>query len=557
MEKRNVKEEVTNVCLQHLGVSSVSEIADWDERFLNNSFRLNGMEQFKEIVNRFKDKPVWVMGDYDVDGITSTFIMTCGLMEYGCRNVSYRTPKRFSEGFGMNCSMISEAPEGSLIITVDNGIAALEAVRYAKERGCTVIITDHHEPNDELPEADLIIDPVAVENSSDFNGYCGAGIAYKMIRYLLGDEGSSKYLPYTAVATIADVMPLREENYIFVKRGLAYLPYTTAPGMKCLLKKLGLEENISEGDVGFKIAPCLNAPGRLYDHGSMISLSMLFANHKDAYRLSEKVFSANEERKSAVSLAMKEAEKILKGKEPTVPTVVYIPDVNEGIIGIIAGRLTEALNVPVIVLTDSEKDILKGSARSVDGINIKEILDSVALLLEGYGGHKGAAGLSLKKTNLNKFIETIEKPAQGKSKTGAAAYDLELEEADLGEALEVIETFAPFGEGNRPIIFKIPDFSIVPVRGVYKNLVGTDGVKMFGKDFTALGFGMAEKMAHISKPEKVTLIGSLSYNFFQGLKNPQIEFSSCEVVKEIDGSTNSTPFFDLLSTMAQMRNGNG
>ena len=241
MEKRNVKEEVTNVCLKHLGISSVSEIADWDARFLNNSFRLDDLESFKEIVDRFKDKPVWVMGDYDVDGITSTFIMTCGLIEYGCRNVSYRTPKRFSEGFGMNCNMISEAPEGSLIITVDNGIAALDAVRYAKERGCTVIITDHHEPNEELPAADLIIDPVAIADSSDFKGYCGAGISYKIIRYLIGDEGSSKYLPYAAIATVADVMLLREENYIFVKRGLAYLPQTTAPGMKALLKKTDKE----------------------------------------------------------------------------------------------------------------------------------------------------------------------------------------------------------------------------------------------------------------------------------------------------------------------------
>ena len=559
MEKRNVKEEVTNVCLKHLGISSVSEIADWDARFLNNSFRLDGLESFKEIVDRFKDKPVWVMGDYDVDGITSTFIMTCGLIEYGCRNVSYRTPKRFSEGFGMNCNMISEAPEGSLIITVDNGIAALDAVRYAKERGCTVIITDHHEPNEELPASDLIIDPVAIADSSDFKGYCGAGIVYKIIRYLIGDEGSSKYLPYAAIATVADVMPLREENYIFVKRGLAYLPQTTAPGMKALLKKLGLEEHISEGDVGFKIAPCLNAPGRLYDHGSMISLSMLFANQKDAYRLAEKVFSANTERKSLVNSAMEDArQELRKRKGLSIPTVIRIQKVNEGIIGIVAGRLIDELGVPVIVLTDSNtENVLKGSARSTEGENIKKILDNVSPLLDRYGGHAGAAGLSLNEANLDKFIKAVEIPVSEEVMKRDSGYDLELTEDELDDALQVIDSFTPFGEGNRPVIIKVPEFCIVPVRGQYKNLIGTDGVKMFGKDFTAVGFGMAEKMANVSKPEKLSFIGSLSYNYYQGQKKPQIEFSSYEVIKEIDGSTNTTPFFDLLATMAQMKNGNG
>ena len=559
MKKRNVKEEVTNVCLRHLGISSVSEIANWDARFLNDSFRLDGLKIFKEIVDRFKNKPIWVMGDYDVDGITSTFIMTCGLIEYGCRNVSYRTPKRFSEGFGMNCNMISEAPEGSLIITVDNGIAALDAVRYAKERSCTVIVTDHHEANEELPEVDLIIDPVAIEDSSDFKGYCGAGIAYKIIRYLIGDEGSSKYLPYAAVATVADVMPLREENYIFVKRGLAYLPYTTAPGMKALLKKLGLEEHISETDVGYRIAPCLNAPGRLYDHGSMISLSMLFAGQKDAFRLAEKVFTTNEERKSLVSSAMKDARYVLsKKKGLSIPTVVRIHKVNEGIIGIVAGRLTDELGVPVIVLTESDtENVLKGSARSIEGENIKEILDKVSSLLDKYGGHAGAAGLSLNEANLDKFIKAIEIPVSNEVTDLDVFYDLILTEDELDEALEVIDTFAPFGEGNRPIIIKVPEFSVIPIRGVYKNLIGTDGVKMFGKDFTALGFGMAEKMANISKPEKVSLIGKLSFNYYQGQKKPQIEFSSCDVIKEVDGSANDTPFYDLLATMAQMKNENG
>lgn len=566
MKKRTNLTQITEIGCDHLGVKSTAEINDWFNRSYDGMYFIPGMNQFKELIDRFKSAPIRVMGDYDVDGVTATFIMYRALIEYGCQNVSYRTPKRFSEGFGLSKEMIDEVPEGSLIVTVDNGIAAIESIDYAKSRKCTVIVTDHHEPTvvdgaPIMPNADLIIDPKAPNNTGDadftYDGYCGAGLAYKIAINLIGERKSQEFLPVAAIATIADVMELREENYVIVRNGLRELPTTKNPGLRCLMNRLNLKDHVSEMDVGFKIGPALNAPGRLLDHGSMLSVQLLLSPNKAlAHSLAEKVYTLNDERKHQVSLVMEACNEIL-GENDDLIKVVYVSDINEGIIGIVAGRLCDAYKRPIVVFTDSsEENVLKGSSRAPEGISIKAILDQCASEILKHGGHAGAAGLSIEKTKLESFRKAVNEAAEAIGYTPLeekeTLFDIEISEEEIPATLKEVEQFAPFGQGNEPIIVRVNGFHVIPKNQCYKALSGIDGVKLMGKDSTAIGFEMAERMAEVEKPTIVNLVGTLSTHYFMSQSDPQICFTDYEVIEKADDGTN-TPFLDAIATMAAMR----
>lgn len=567
--KRGTETTLKEVLLNNIGCKTTGEINDWFRKSYADGYRLDGLGKVKEIIDRFKDKEIHIMGDYDVDGVMSTSIMYIGLKVYGCKKVFYRTPKRFSEGFGMKKTMIEEINEDDcLIITVDNGIAAHEAVRYAKERGMTVIVTDHHLPsvdeegNPVYPEADLLVDPEAFPGSADYSGYCGAGIAYKLIRSLIGSK--SRFLePFAAIGTVADVMELREENFVFVKNGLAALPKTGLYGLKALLEALKKTEHVSADDVGFLIGPCINAPGRLIDDGSMKSVELMISdNMQDARRLAGFLVDQNYTRKQLLEKATKEAEKIIETEktENNIPVIVKIPDVNEGIIGIVASRVMEKYNRPAIIMTNAEKEgELKGSCRAPEGFNVKAVLDRIQEEIVVYGGHEGAAGLTIEEGNYNNFCEKclyaskpeMYKPVPDKD----IKYDIEIPVDDINEAIELIEKFSPHGQGNPKPVIRIADFVNIPKNGLYKTLIGTEGVKLFGNgDVVAVNFHAAKDLKDYEKPEKMVLYGDISYNYFRGNKTPQINFVDFEVVSTINDSPNETPFADLLSVMAGMRN---
>ncbi len=564
--KKGKGSTLKEVLLNHLGVKSTDEINDWFRKSYADKYHIAGFDKAKELIDRFKTKEIHIFGDYDVDGVTSTYIMYDGLKRYGCLNVTYRTPKRFSEGFGLNKTMIDEIPDSnSLIITVDNGIAAIDAVKYAKERGFTVIVTDHHmntvddKENMVLPEADLIIDPEALAGTADYSGYCGAGIAYKLIRYLIGDTARLYYEPICAIGTIADVMELREENYVFVKNGLKGLEKTTNPGLLALLEKLGKPERISADFIGFQIGPCLNAPGRLIDDGSMKSVELLTAEENDAERLATFVFEQNKRRKELVDEAMKIAQDIIKEEksEEDIPVIVNIPDVNEGIIGIIAGRLVEKYNRPVIVFTNVADGMLKGSARSVGDFNIKRVLDRSQVVIAKYGGHAGAAGISISADNYNEFKLVVKEAAKKEDYTPDAdadcTYDIEIPVAEAEKAAELIEQFSPHGHGNERVVIKIPDFVNIPKNGVYKSPAGIGGIKLYGENITAVNFQGAEDFRNFEKPEKMVLYGNLSFNYYKGNRTAQFNFIDFEMISTVNDTPNNTPFADILATMAAMR----
>lgn len=568
--KKGAEKTLKEVLLNHIGVSDTEEINDWFRKNYDNDYRLDGLDQAKEIIDQFKEKEIHIMGDYDVDGVTATSIMYMGLKMYGCKNIFYRTPKRFSEGFGMKRTMLEEIPEDdSLIITVDNGIAALDAVDYAKSRGMTVIVTDHHlagvddEGNPVLPlNADLIIDPEAITGSADYSGYCGAGIAYKLIRHLIGDK--AKVLEcIAAIGTVADVMELREENFVIVKNGLHNLEKTPIYGLRALLRQLNKTDHISADDVGYLIGPCLNAPGRLIDDGSMKSIELITAdNEKDAERLASFIIEQNYTRKKLLEKATKEAEKIIEEEKTgnNIPVIVNVPNTNEGVIGIVASRIMEKYNRPAIIFTNSEKaGELKGSCRAPEGFNMKAVLDRIQNETVVYGGHAGAAGVTILESNYKNFCEKCiyaSEPEMYKPIPNTdIMYDIEISVDDIPESIDLIEKFSPHGMGNPKVIVKIPDFMNIPKNGLYKTLVGTEGIKLYGNDNTvAVNFHAAKDFKDCEKPEKMALYGEISYNYFRGNKTPQINFVDFEILSSVNENPNATPFADILSVMASMRN---
>lgn len=545
-----LKKQIENLHLKNLKVGSTEEINNWFRKSYNGDYEVKNLDKAAAVISSHSKKlPILIIGDYDVDGIMSSAILFQVLKCLAFEKVMVRLPHRFSEGFGFKKTMLDEIkePEKTLVITVDNGIAALDAVDYAKSIGCTVIVTDHHEPVKEngeikLPAADVIVDPHVY--GDDFNDYCGAGLAYKLAEVLISNRAKS-LLSLAAIATIADVMPLREENFVIVRNGLKYLSagYTTL-GLKALMKFLNLEGEISSSDIGFKIGPCLNAPGRLIDDGAVLSLKMVLAPDKDlAENLAKKLIELNEERKSLVDDALSRVPEF----EGKFPVIVNIPDVCEGIVGIIAGKLEEAYGGPALVFTNAGTEELKGSGRSPESLNLKQLLDLHPELFVKYGGHAGAAGFTIKTSNFNDLKIALQNNLKDfKPDVTQLEADVEISEDELEEALEIEKMFQPSGEGNPPALFKIKDVNILPNYGKYKHLMGKDGIKLYAEKFTCIGFGIRDDVP-VEQPTKVELLATLSENRFNGKVTPQAEAKNIKVLESIDLHIETNNFIDAFA----------
>ena len=419
-----------------------------------------------------------VVGDYDVDGVTSTYILYDAIKNLG-GNVSYDIPHRVRDGYGMNVRIVEDAYNDgvSTIITCDNGIAAVDAVAKAKELGMTVVITDHHEIPPVLPDADAIIDPHQEGDDYPFKDICGAMVAYKFVSLLYRERGESlgarKYLGELALATNCDIMPLINENRIFVREGMKELKDAPSLGLKALIDELSLGGKvINEYHLGFVIGPTINAAGKLGD--AKDALELLLSEDEDfAKRRSEELHVLNESRKSQTEQGAERAvaeirqEEIDGDLQPVDKVlVVYIPGINEGIAGIIAGRLKERFYRPTIVFTDTESDpdILKGSGRSIEAYNMFEKINEHRDMTVKFGGHPLAAGLSIKREDLASFRECLNR-------------DSGLEYRDFVEKLmidvpmpmsyasmnlaEQLESLAPFGKSNDKPLFAEQDMEIL------------------------------------------------------------------------------------------------
>lgn len=506
-------------------------------QFLNGSRPTYWIKYLVEAADMIKEAianklTITIVGDYDADGVTASATLAYVLEKLGAK-VKVRLPKRLSEGFGLSTKIVDEIDDG-LVITVDNGIVAFDAVKLAKDKGLKVIITDHHllDESGELPMADIIIDP-HIEGTADFADYCGAGIAYKLAKELTKDEVILKKIScFAAIGTICDVMPLVEENRLIVIEGLKNMVTYNCrtSGLYSLLREVDLDRKIDEENIGFKIGPMINAAGRLYDDGAMKAFNVIVYDGPFKESLGKELNEINEERKKIVADGM---EKVTKNIQMNClfgdyPLVIYEPGLSEGIVGILAGRLAEEKGVPTFVFTDSENpDIYKGSARSAVGVHLKDLLDTVSDTLYKYGGHSEAAGVSVEASKFDDMIyalsENIPEPVNS-ADSSAIYYDLEINCSEVDGLITEMRKYAPFGEGNPKIRFKINQFDLSPRYSSFFKTMGDEEqhIKLFGNNMEAVGFNMTQKYLDLGRPAHLNLIGTLSINYFMGRSSIQI-----------------------------------
>lgn len=400
-----------------------------DLSLMHDAGSLYGVEDaYSEIMSEIKKgNKIRVVGDYDIDGVCSSYILVKSLKRFGA-NADVRIPDRIKDGYGINDNIINEAANDkiSIIITCDNGIAAHSQMELARKLGIKVIITDHHEVyqedgKDYLPVADVVINPKRSECKYPFKSICGALVAYKLMEYMferlygkkMYEDGElSDLLEVAAIATIGDVMPLVDENRVLVKHGLKSLMNTKNLGLRALIKATGMEgKKISAYSIGFVIGPCLNAGGRL--ENALVALNMFMSKNSDeANEYAMHLKELNDERKDLTAMNVKVAVELAEREyaEDDI-LVIYLENCHESIAGIIAGRVREALGKPTIILTDAfgEDGMIKGSGRSIESYNMFEALYEVKDIFEKFGGHHMAAGMSLKKDRLDEFRKRLNK----------------------------------------------------------------------------------------------------------------------------------------------------
>ena len=503
---------------------SIKELQD-ELKAGKNDYTISGVDEFKAIVDNHDT--IAVCGDYDVDGDCATYLMVAMLKRLK-KKVIYRFPKRISEGFGLSKAAIEDvaAQGATLIITVDNGITANEAVDRAKELGLTVIITDHHLPNEVLPAADLIIDPNAIENSATFNGYCGAGLVMKLIEQLI-DTTAFLNAAYTvaAVATIADVVPMKEDNRRLTHLGLEQLRKGNGPvGLKKLIEVFGIDvKNISTDDIAFKIAPAINAPGRLFDDGAVIAFNTLASTSANAEANAKNLQNLNEQRKKLVDDALVRINEKIAKTGIKCPLIIE-ETVHEGVVGIVAGKWAENYRIPAIMLTKTENGY-KGSARAPKGFHMKDMLDKYADMLVNYGGHAAAAGLTVKAECLEDFIRSIQgEYADYKIPEKVIEYDLEIYEEDLSKIANDLKKYAPFGEDMPEPTFMVRAMTLVPDKdGALVKEIGKNSLRLNCKDkVNALALQQATRYDELGRPDRITAVGKVGFNYWNGWTFTQI-----------------------------------
>lgn len=501
-----------------------------------------------------------IIGDYDIDGIQSTYILLEGFRMLGA-DVDSDIPDRMKDGYGLNRNLIDRALEADVdtIITCDNGIAAAEEIAYAKSMGMTIVVTDHHEvPYTEigagrryiLPEADAVVDPKQEDCTYPFKGLCGAAVAYKLVEALMEamgkDAEDADYLmENVAIATIGDVMDLVDENRIFVKQGLDMLKRTENLGLKALMGCTGVNvDKLSSYHIGFVIGPCMNASGRL--DTAKRALELLEAKKvAEADLLAGDLKALNDSRKDMTAQAVEEAFIQVENSElkDADVLVVYLPECHESLAGIVAGRIREKYYRPVFVLTKGAEG-LKGSGRSIETWHMYEGLNRVKHLLSKFGGHKMAAGLSMPEENLEQFRKEINEKSgiTPEDLNEKIAIDMQLpfecvNEKFIGE-LAVLE---PFGKGNARPVFAERQVQVESARilGKNKNVLKLQVKDLHGTRMDAMYFGdvntfveyVREKFGDIAcecllRGHGHGIVMAFTYypdiNEYQGVRTPQI-----------------------------------
>lgn len=537
---------------------------------LRNPLLMKDIEKARDMILEYEGG-IGIASDYDCDGLFSGFSLHRAFDRLGIDNKIY-VPDRVSEGYGLNKRIVKQAwDEGfRFLITCDNGISAGEAVDYAKELGMKVIVTDHHEvpykmgENGErvsiLPKADAIVNPKQADCGYPYKYLCGTGVVYFLIKLMyekrgIPEEEMMEFTEYAAIATITDVMPLTEENRIIVKCGLLHLADTKNPGLRALIEVCGLDPlKISSYHAGFILGPCFNATGRISEIEQSIRL-LSQKDYKMAQKMALEIKNVNEERKEMTRKGEKMAFSLLEGgttadKENKYMgdsiICIYLNNIHESIVGLVAGKVRESYNKPVFVFTDGENGI-KGSGRSVEAYNMFEGISKCSDLLENFGGHPMAAGLSMKKENYEEFKKRINENSGLKKEDLVHIVKID---ADMPfgyitkELIKQLSLLEPFGKENEKPLFGESMVNVLNAKVLGKNrnvirffLINSRGTKMngiyFGDGDAFLDeleefYGGRERELLLCGQENsvyMTIIYSPEINEYRGEENIQIKIN--------------------------------
>ncbi len=470
-------------CMINRGIETPEQIREYLSGSLADLHDPLGMRDVAAAVDILWDRAqnnekIAIASDFDCDGILSGYILWRAFSRIGMDSRIF-TPDRVQEGYGLNERIVDEAAaEGRrVLVTCDNGIAANPQVDYARERGMTVIVTDHHEVQEEIPAADAVIDPKREDDDYPFDGLCGAGVAFKLIcalydRFGIPAEEKEDLLEYVAMATVADVMELLGENRILVRYGLEALQHTKNPGLRALIRVQGLEGRIiNVGHIGFVLGPCFNAAGRIASVSE--SFSLLMEEDPDAaLEKAERLKEINEERKNMTEQGAEQAFAAVSAMEslPDV-LVILVPDTHESLVGIIAGRVKERYNHPVIVFTRTEQGLVKGSGRSIESYHMFRELMKCKDLMQRFGGHRMAAGMTLPEENLPELKRRLNENSVLTEEDFRPVVHIDAA-MPVGYATEgllrEIEKMEPFGVGNPKPVFAEQHFRILWARRIGK-----------------------------------------------------------------------------------------
>ena len=539
----NVPQEISYLLVQR-GITSFDQAKNffrpaWED--LHSPFLMQDMKQAVERIARAIQigESVMVFGDYDVDGTTAVALMTSYLKSHLDHVVSY-IPDRYKEGYGVSIAGIDYAKSDGigLIIALDCGIKAHEQIDYARRKGIDFIICDHHLPDDELPKAFAVLDPKRADCKYPYKELCGCGIGFKLIQAInqyfeLPDSDLNTYLDLVATAIAADIVPMTGENRLLCYLGIEKMRQAPRPGLQFFISSLN--KPVSVSDLVFVIAPRINAAGRMNSGISAVEL-LLSRDQEEALPLARAIEFSNTERRSIDERITKEALQQIELDEAQYnsSTVVYHPSWHKGVIGIVASRLIEKYYRPTVVITKSET-VLAGSARSVNGFDVYQALESCKNQMIQFGGHKYAAGLTLKEEQLGAFKEAFEHAVESQILESQLKpvlyYDAVLKfDAITSKLYRILAQMAPFGPKNMKPVFvthNCIDKGGSRLVGNEKNHLKLQIIDPTGTIMQGIGFGLGGYYAKIKKRYLFSILYTLDENEFNYMKSLQL------VVKDI------------------------
>lgn len=504
--------------------------------------QMKGMETAAGIIEKklIEGKKIRIIGDYDIDGVCSTYILLKGFHRAaGNGQIDYEIPDRIRDGYGINESIIRQAAEDGIdtLVTCDNGIAALKEISIAKQLGMTVVVTDHHEvPVDAygqiLPPADAVVDPKQDGETYPYHEICGAVVAWKLINVIYEDLGIPEHewmelLEFAAIATVGDVMKLQDENRLIVKYGLKKIGSTKNTGLRMLVEKNNLDiNNLSAYHIGFVIGPCLNAGGRL--KSAKVALRMLLEQDPDRVSgLADELKELNDVRKDMTAKGETEAiEQVERFYMSDKVLVVFLPECHESLAGIIAGRLREHFHKPSFVLTRGEQSA-KGSGRSIEAYHMYQGLCEVSDLLVKFGGHPMAAGLSIEESDIDEFRRRLNENAKLTEDDFVPQIwiDVPMPFEYVNEKIvDELKGLEPFGQGNEKPLFAQKSLTIRNVRvlGKNRNVVKMNLVTNTGHPFDGLLFADGDRFLEEQTGQNtIDMIYYPDVNEYNGTRNLQ------------------------------------